>query len=195
MLLEGSDAEELPVPESVQGIIAARLDRLPSGEKALLQDAAVLGKVFWLGGLLSGRSAEEASGALHALERKGFVQRARSSSVADESEHSFLHLLVRDVAYGQIPRADRAEKHRHAAEWIESLGRPQDHAEMLAHHYSMALELTRASGQPTERLVERARLVLREAGDRAMALNAFESAARSYGSAVDLWPTDDPDRA
>jgi class 3 adenylate cyclase/tetratricopeptide (TPR) repeat protein len=194
LLLEGFAADELPVPESVQGIIAARLDRLAPAEKALLQDAAVLGKVFWLGGLVNDRSQETAREALHALERKGFVQRARASSVADESEYTFLHLLVRDVAYGQIPRADRAEKHRHAAGWIESLGRPQDHAEMLAYHYSMALELARASGQPTEHLVERGRLVLREAGDRAMALNAFEAAARSYASALELWPLDDPDR-
>src|SRR5438067_11954840 len=82
LLLEGFAAEELPVPESVQGIIAARLDRLTPAEKALLQDAAVLGKVFWLGGLANGRSQEAAREALHALERKGFVQRAGASSVA-----------------------------------------------------------------------------------------------------------------
>jgi class 3 adenylate cyclase/tetratricopeptide (TPR) repeat protein len=194
LLLERSTAGDLPVPETVQGIIAARLDRLPAGEKGLLQDAVVLGKVFWLGGVVDGRSRSDAEQILHALERKGFVQRARSSSVADETEHTFLHLLVRDVAYGQIPRAERAEKHRHAAEWIESLGRPQDHAEMLVHHYSTALELARASGQPTEQLAERARFVLREAGDRAIALNAFDSAARSYTSALELWPVDDPER-
>src|SRR5437868_5429097 len=81
---EGSDARDLPVPESVQGIIAARLDRLPQKEKALLQDAAVLGKVFWLGGVVNGRSRTDAERSLHALDRKGFVQRARTSSVADE---------------------------------------------------------------------------------------------------------------
>jgi class 3 adenylate cyclase/tetratricopeptide (TPR) repeat protein len=194
LLLEGLPAEELPMPETVQGIIAARLDRLPEKEKVLLQDGAVLGKVFWLGGVIADRRPDEAEEILHALERKGFVQRARSSSVAAETEYTFLHLLVRDVAYGQIPRAERATKHRRAAEWIESLGRPQDHAEMLAHHYMLALELARASGQPTEDLVERGRFVLRDAGDRAMALNAFDAAARSYASALDLWPAGDPDR-
>ena len=145
------------MPESVQGVIAARLDRLPREEKALLQDAAVLGKVFWLGGIVDGRSRRDAEAALHALHRKGFVERARASSVAEEHEYTFLHMLVRDVAYGQIPRGERAEKHQRAAEWIESLGRPDDDAETLAHHYLSALKLARSSGQPTHELVERAR--------------------------------------
>jgi class 3 adenylate cyclase/tetratricopeptide (TPR) repeat protein len=194
MLREGADHADLPVPESIQGVIAARLDLLPADEKALLQDAAVLGKVFWLGSVVDGRSPSEAEGALHALDRKGFVRRARASSVADESEYTFLHLLVRDVAYGQIPRAARAEKHRRAAEWIESLGRPDEHAETLAHHYLSALDLARASREPTEELANRARHALREAGDRAAALNAFDSAARSYATALELSPSGDPDR-
>jgi tetratricopeptide (TPR) repeat protein len=178
----------------VQGIIAARLDRLPQAEKALLQDAAVLGKVFWLGGVVDGRDAIKAEAGLHALDRKAFVRRARSSSVADETEYTFLHILVRDVAYGQIPRADRAEKHRRAAEWIESLGRPDEHAETLAYHYVSALELARSSRQSADDLIERARFALREAGDRATALNAFAAAARSYQSALELWPADDSER-
>jgi predicted ATPase len=76
------------VPENVQGIIAARLDALPDEEKRLLQDAAVLGKVFWTGGLSGGDAA-----ALHALERKGFVRRERRSAVAGETEYAFRHVL------------------------------------------------------------------------------------------------------
>jgi class 3 adenylate cyclase/tetratricopeptide (TPR) repeat protein len=194
MLRDGADYADLPVPESIQGVIAARLDLLPPEEKALLQDAAVLGKVFWLGSLAAGRSPRDAEIALHALDRKGFVRRVRASSVVDESEYTFLHLLVRDVAYGQIPRAARADKHRRVAEWIESLGRPDEHAETLAHHYLAALELARASRQPTEELADRARHALREAGDRAAALGAFDSAARSYASALELWPPTDAGR-
>jgi class 3 adenylate cyclase/tetratricopeptide (TPR) repeat protein len=189
MLEEAGDGGALALPESVQGIIAARLDLLPPEEKELLQNASVLGKVFWLGGLVAG-TAER----LHALERKGFVQRARRSSVADQTEYAFRHLLVRDVAYAQIPRAARAEKHRHAAEWIASLGRPDDHAEMLAHHYVSALEFARAAGQATEDLTTAARLALREAGDRALALSAFASAERFYAEALALWPEDDSER-
>jgi class 3 adenylate cyclase/tetratricopeptide (TPR) repeat protein len=194
MLLERPETSDLPLPESVQGIIAARLDRLPHDEKTLLQDAAVLGKEFWLGGILGGRPAGSAEEALHALERKGFVQRARVSAVGDEVEYAFLHIVVRDVAYGQIPRSDRADKHRRAAAWVESLGRPEDHAETLAHHYLSALELARSSRQATDELAERAQFALREAGDRATALNAFEAAARSYESALELCPADDRER-
>ena len=83
---------------------------------------------------------------LRALVRKEFVRRERRASVEGEAEYAFNHVLVRDVAYGQIPRSGRAEKHRRAAEWIESLGRAEDQAELLAYHYGSALELARLSG-------------------------------------------------
>jgi predicted ATPase len=130
MLAERGTAGELP--ESVQGIIAARLDALPAAEKELLQDAAVQGKVFWLGALaaVTGSESGEAEGLLRSLERKEFVTRDRRSAVAGDAQFAFQHVLLRDVAYGQIPRRSRAEKHRRAAQWIEGLGRPDDHAEL-----------------------------------------------------------------
>jgi class 3 adenylate cyclase/tetratricopeptide (TPR) repeat protein len=191
MLDERGDAAELTIPETVQGIIAARLDALPPEEKRLLQNAAVIGKVFWLGALTSidGTDRRAAELQLHALERKDFVQRARRSSVADEAEYSFLHVLVRDVAYGQIPRAQRAEQHRGAAEWIASLGRTEDHAEMLAHHYANAIELLRASGQSIgPDLAHQALESLRDAGERAASLNGYSNAAALYESALGLAP-------
>jgi class 3 adenylate cyclase/tetratricopeptide (TPR) repeat protein len=186
MLAERGTAEQLP--ESVQGIIAARLDGLQPEEKSVLQDAAVMGKVFWLGAL--GVSEQQ----LHALQQKEFVQRARRSSVAGETEFSFKHVLVRDVAYGQIPRAERAQKHLHTAEWIESLGRAEDHAEMVAHHYVNALELARAAGQTVDDLSLRTRDALREAGMRAMSLNALAAGERYFGEALALTPSDDEER-
>jgi class 3 adenylate cyclase/tetratricopeptide (TPR) repeat protein len=183
------------LPESVHGIIAARLDLLSADEKQLLQDASVLGKVFWLGGLVDGRSRVGVERHLHTLERKGFLQRARRTSLADDVEYAFAHLLVRDVAYGQIPRAARAAKHADAAAWIESLGRPEDHGEMLAHHYLRALELSRATGRPTAALEERARTALEHAGDRAFALNAYPGAVRFYEEALALWPAGAAERA
>jgi class 3 adenylate cyclase/tetratricopeptide (TPR) repeat protein len=188
MLAERGSADDLPLPENVQGIIGARLDSLPPEEKALLQDAAVIGKVFWLGAL----GATERQ--LHALQQKEFVQRARRSSVEGQTEFSFTHLLVRDVAYGQIPRADRAQKHVRAAEWIESFGRPEDHAEMVAHHYANALELARAAGQDVGELAAHARHALRDAGDRAAALQAHEQAQRYYTDALELAGPDDRER-
>jgi class 3 adenylate cyclase/tetratricopeptide (TPR) repeat protein len=188
MFAEREPGGELHLPETVQGIIAARLDSLPLEEKRLLQDAAVVGKVFWLGML------EASEQQLHALQQKEFVQRARRSSVEGETEYAFKHLLVRDVAYGQIPRAERAEKHRRAAEWIESLGRPEDHAELVAHHYARALELARAAGQEIGPFVDRARVALRDAGDRAAVLNAHAQAAKYYSEALELVDSDDSER-
>jgi class 3 adenylate cyclase/tetratricopeptide (TPR) repeat protein len=187
MRAERGAAED--VPETVQGIIAARLDSLPSDEKALLQDAAVVGKVFWLGAL--GATEQQ----LHALQQKEFVQRARRSSVEGETEYAFKHLLVRDVAYGQVPRAARAQKHLSTAGWIESLGRPDDHAEMLAHHYGNALELLRASRKDVDDVTPRARRAFRDAGVRAASLNALAAAERYFADALALTSADDPERA
>jgi class 3 adenylate cyclase len=186
------------VPETVHGIIAARLDALPEAEKSLLQDAAVVGKAFWPSALAAigdvpDRDVEER---LRALARKEFVRRERRASIAAETEYTFAHALVRDVAYSQIPRAARAEKHRAAALWIDSLAsdRSDDRAEMLAHHYAAAIEFAEAAGLPTEGLAEPARIALREAADRAYALGSYRQADRLYSAALDLWPEDDAGR-
>jgi len=179
------------LPETVQGIIAARLDTLPREEKELLQEASVLGRVFWLGAL--GRERWTLEERLHSLERKEFVSRERRSTVAGETEYVFGHALVRDVAYEQIPKAERAEKHRAVAEWIESLGRPEDHAETLAHHYAAALDYLQQTGQGLDGMGERARFAFRAAGDRASGLNAHVQAAAFYERALAL--SDEENRA
>src|SRR6266545_3508215 len=117
----GLDPDQAVLPDSVQALIAARLDTLSPERKSLLQDAAVLGKVFWAGALagMGGRNLGEVELALHELARKELVRPSLASSMAGESEYSFWHLLVRDVAYGQIPRAERARRHRAASAWIE----------------------------------------------------------------------------
>ena len=100
-------ADELPLPESVQGIIAARLDALAPRRKALVQDAAVLGKVGWVGAMaaLSGSEPFALEQRLHALERRELLRRERRSQVAGERQYAFRHVLVRDVAYNQLPQA------------------------------------------------------------------------------------------
>jgi class 3 adenylate cyclase/tetratricopeptide (TPR) repeat protein len=184
------------LPETVQGLIAARLDLLEPEQKSLLQDAAVVGKRFWVGALasLSGLDRAALETGLHALERKEFVRRERSSSVVEDSEYAFRHLLVRDVAYGQIPRVERAEKHLLAAGWIEQLGRREDHAEMLAHHYLQALELTAAAGGDVTQFADAARIALADAGDRALGLHAYDAAVRFFRAALDLLPEGDSTR-
>ena len=185
--------DDLPLPETVQGLIAARLDGLEPEQKALLQDASVIGRTFWLDALLAVSSPEARAleQSLHALERKGFVRRERDVSTTGSTEYAFLHLLVRDVAYGQIPRAPRAQKHLLTARWIEGLGRREEHAEMLAYHHGEALALTRAAGGETGPLEAPARRALRAAGDRAMALQAYATALRYYEQALELSPPDD----
>jgi len=193
----GRDASTV-LPETVQGIIAARLDVLAPEEKDLLQNAAVVGKTFWLDALceMGGIDRRSAEARLHVLERKEFIQRVRRSSIADVLEYMFLHVLVRDVAYGQIPRAQRAEKHRAAAEWIQAVGRTEDHAEMLAHHYRNTVELRRATGQPLDPAFARRVLVsLQEAGDRALSLHAYVNAATFYATALSLADAGSRERA
>ena len=182
----GSD--DLELPESVQGIIAARVDALDPGDKQLLQDAAVVGKVFWSGALaaITGRDRFELEERLFELERRELVRRERRSSVADENEYAFRHVLLRDVAYGTIPRAVRVERHRLAAEWIESLGRRDDQADLLTHHYLAAIELARAAGIDASAFAAPAAAALLGAADRSLALNAFAGAARMYEEALAL---------
>jgi class 3 adenylate cyclase/tetratricopeptide (TPR) repeat protein len=193
----GGAAQEAQLPETVQGIVAARLDALSPEDKTLLQDAAVIGKVFWSGALaaMNGLQRWTVEESLHRLERKEFVRRERRSSVATETEYAFRHVLVRDVAYGQIPRAQRAQKHRLAAGWIEALSADrEDRAEMLAHHYLRALEFARAAAQDIEPISERAFVALSEAGHRSYGLSAFSAAAEFYREALELAADDHPER-
>lgn len=198
MLTQQEAEASLPLPNTVQGIIAARLDTLPGEEKALVQDAAVVGKVFWVAALaaVSGLSPADVEDGLLRLERREFVRRERRSSVAGETAFVFRHVLVRDVAYAQIPRARRAERHRLAAEWLESLAgdRVEDVADLVAHHYLSALQFARAAGHGLDDLQERARRALQEAGDRALSLSAYAAAVRFYGEALASWPENDPER-
>jgi class 3 adenylate cyclase/tetratricopeptide (TPR) repeat protein len=190
----GDDAAS--VPETVQGIIAARLDILPPAEKGLLQRAAVVGKVFWSGAVSALGETDEMDVelALHDLERTELVRRERRSSVGGETEYAFRHVLLRDVAYGQIPRALRAELHRRTALWIETLGRVEDLAELRAHHWLNAVDYARQAGVDASDVERHAREALVEAADRSRSLNALQAASRFYGQALALWPGETVER-
>ena len=194
----GDRMEQPPTAESVQAVIAARLDALPAEEKLLLQEAAVVGMGVWPGVLVSfgDRSRSVVEQQLRELVRKEFLTRVKPSSVQGEHEYRFRHALVRDEAYRQIPRLRKIEIHRRTAEWLESLSpdRATERSEMLALHYMSAYENAVAANADAGSLVEGARVALRDAGDRALALNAFAAAERHYQEAVDLWPEDDPER-
>ena len=189
MLSERGEGSELPLPEGVQALIAARLDTLPAEAKALLQDASVLGKVFWSGAVaaIGGSDSASVQAGIRELVRREFVRPVRVSSMKGQDEFSIWHALVRDVAYQQIPRARRAEKHVAAAAWIEGTAQERlaDHSEILVHHYENALELSRAAGVDEGDLRDRLARVLVLAGDRAMRLD-MEAAVGAYTRALEL---------
>jgi class 3 adenylate cyclase/tetratricopeptide (TPR) repeat protein len=215
LVVEGevAAAPDIPVPETVHGLIAARLDALTREVRALVQDAAVVGRVFWPGavaamdgnraaagdaGAGTGQAGQEVMAALAELERKQLVQRAQTSSVQHQDEYVFWHALVRDVAYAQIPRVGRARRHRAVAEWVEAVAgeRVGDLAEVVAHHYGQALAYARAAREPQARidqLVEPTRRFLILAGDRTINLD-LDRARAYYRQAVELGQPRDPER-
>jgi len=194
------EGAQVPFPDSVQAVIAARLDTLSVDAKSLLADAAVVGKVFWAGALagMGQRDRADVVDALRELSRKELVKVSRRSSIEGEAEYAFWHVLTRDVAYAQIPRASRAARHVAAATWIESIApdRVDDMAELLAHHYVTALELAQAAGQTDQAagLKAPALRFLTVAGSRALGLDAA-AAMTNCERALALTPPGHPDRA
>jgi class 3 adenylate cyclase len=133
--------EELPgefvVPDSVQAVVAARIDMLEPAEKSALQAAAVIGRVFWTGPLY-----ELAEGApdLRWLEDRDLIRRRAGSSMAGEREYAIKHALTREVAYESLPRARRARMHAAFADWLVRRSSSRDElASLLAHHYAQAI--------------------------------------------------------
>jgi predicted ATPase len=187
-------------PDSIQALIAARLDTLPSERKQLLQDAAVIGKVFWAGALIwmSDRNTRDVEVALHELARKELVRPSRQSSMQGEAEYGFWHALVRDVAYQQIPRRERADKHVAASAWIEEKAgdRLEDLADVLAFHVGEALAIAQSIGDAGLRdaVAPDARRFSLLAGERASGLDPAR-ALTLLDRALELTAPDDSERA
>jgi class 3 adenylate cyclase/tetratricopeptide (TPR) repeat protein len=195
-LKQGAD---IPFPDSVQALIAARLDSLGAEAKSMLADAAVIGKVFWAGGVaaMGSRDLGAVTHVLRDLSRREFVRPLRRSSMEHEAEYAFSHALTRDVAYSQLPRVSRASRHVAAATWIESKapGRVEDLSDVLAHHYATAVELERAAGQVEQAggLEASALRFLTLAGERAVGLDTAAALA-SFERALNLAPPGHPAR-
>jgi hypothetical protein len=129
--------ERLSMPDSVRGVLAARIDLLPAREKGALQAAAVVGRVFWEAPVreLIGGDADFAL-----LEERDFIRRRSASRFPEDREHAIKHALTREAAYAGIPRARRARMHAALAGWIErSVESVDDVAALLAHHYADAV--------------------------------------------------------
>jgi class 3 adenylate cyclase/S1-C subfamily serine protease len=177
------EGPELPVPDSIGALIAARLELLSAERKALLADAAVVGRSFWAGAVAAVGPHEFADvlEGFYDLVAKELVRPERASSIEGETEFVFVHALVRDVAYSQLTMADRAGKHAALARWLEerTAGRSEDMAEVLAFHYGTALELAYAAGlfELVDELEEPTTRYLELAGGRAAPLDAAAAAA------------------
>ena len=128
----------LDVPDSVQAVLAARIDLLPPAEKAALQAAAVIGRVFWTGPVYELTGGVQPDFGL--LEERDFVRRRQGSSLAGEREYVIKHALTREVAYASLPKAVRGHRHAAFADWLERRGEGRDeHAPLLAYHYAEAV--------------------------------------------------------
>lgn len=134
------------LPDTLQSLLAARLDALPIAERRVLQEAAVAGQTFWQAPIRAALDDERVAARLAALERKGFVVRRPASSLAGQAEFSFRHALLHDVVYESISRTRRARAHAAMGSWLEALAgdRVEESIDLLAHHYWSAL----TSGTP-----------------------------------------------
>jgi class 3 adenylate cyclase/tetratricopeptide (TPR) repeat protein len=144
------DIGDVVIPDTVQAVLAARIDLLAAPEKHALQSAAVVGRVFWPGPvrrLLNGESSA-LDATLGHLEERDLVLSRLSSSIAGEQEFIFKHILTRDVAYESLPRRERVPAHAAVARWLEETTgeRWREYAELLAHHYETAYRSARESG-------------------------------------------------
>jgi class 3 adenylate cyclase len=163
------------LPTTIRGIVAARLDALPPGERSVLLSAAVMGKVFWRGPVE--RVAEDATtlgDTLAALERRDLIRREAVSAIAGEQQYSFRHMLIRDAAYDMLPRMRRQQLHADLARYLEQEAPTAGEAvTQMARHWREAGEGDRAvryflaAAEEAERgwAMERALLLYKEALD------------------------------
>jgi class 3 adenylate cyclase len=140
-----SSLSRLEIPDTVQAVLAARIDMLGSSDKRVLQASAVVGREFWKGcvaRIINGEASDlEAS--LKRLEGRELIMARPTSSIAGEQQYSFRHGLTKDVAYDSVVRRERARCHGAVGHWIEDLARDRtkEYAELLAHHYGEAHQL------------------------------------------------------
>lgn len=198
------------LPDTIQGVLAARVDLLGQIEKLVLQHAAIIGRTFWLSALLelaSGLPPETVLNTLDSLIDREFIvetDKLVRSPVEQDRTFSFKHVLIRDVVYNNIPRARRALEHARLATWLErqSAGDPEEFAESLAYHYQQALAaLSPGMTQNTaisnhhaadpsmltrSELRRRAITYLTIAGDQAFRSYFTIRAIQAYSDALDL---------
>jgi class 3 adenylate cyclase/tetratricopeptide (TPR) repeat protein len=171
------DLTSLTVPETLTALIASRLDALPAAERSLVSDAAVLGQSFTVGALaaISGRDEAELDEALRTLTRRELLSVDVDPRSPERGQYRFVQALIREVAYNTLAKRDRKVRHLAAARFFESLG-TDELAGALAGHY-LAAYASAPEGAEADALASQARLALRGAADRALALGSPDQAS------------------
>jgi class 3 adenylate cyclase/tetratricopeptide (TPR) repeat protein len=191
MVLEGGDGTSDRIPDTLQALIAARIDRLPQSEKLLLQRASVIGRIFWLGALahLSPEFGEELEDALDDLLVRDLLTREARSTISGETAYRFKHVLIREVAYSALSKSSRADLHMRFAEWLRERA-DKELLEIRAYHLDQAAALlAELDGRPPLELARTAARALEAAGRRALGREANHSARKLLLRAVELEPT------
>ena len=186
------DLLRLELPDTVQGVLAARIDLLDPSEKHTLQQASVVGRIFWRGAVAALIDDDEVVGPdLRRLEERELVATRLGSTMAGEEELAFSHILTRDVAYESLPRRDRPKAHARVATWIEATtgDRQREFVGLLAHHYLEAYRgASRDRSFPAdelESLRQRAFDLLLEGSRNAVRGTAFAAARNLAESALE----------
>ncbi len=182
------DLGHIQVPETLHALIASRLDALGPRHRALVQDAAVLGKSFTVEALaaVADEPRRELEQSLPDLVRKEFVELEVDPRSPERGQYSFVQSIIREVAYGMLSKADRRSRHLAAAHHFEAAG-DDELAAVVATHYLEALEAT-PPGPDAEALAARARDGLGRAAERATALGAPAQALGYLEQALDFTP-------
>ena len=186
--------DQLEIPDSVQAVLAARLDTLPPDEKRVAQDAAVIGRIFWdvvVAHLVgSGRSPTESL--IRRLRVKDLVVQRKPSSLANAGEYGFRHVLIRDVAYDSLPKRDRSRLHRDIALWAETelSDRIDEFSELIAGHLAAAVAYEEEFAVGDEDELRAIRQLARDAASRAAQratdMSQMDSAGRWRKLELDL---------
>ncbi len=189
-LAERPDARQDRIPDTVQALIAARIDRLAPEQRRLLQRASIMGRVFVRGALAHlSTDVEDVDAALEELLLRDFVLPEERSSISGEQAYKFKHVLIREVAYGGLSKGSRADLHLLFADW---LGRRagEELVEIRAFHLDQAARLlAELDGAAPAELAEEAAGALERAGRRALSRESFRSARKLLVRAVELAPT------
>ena len=184
------DLGSLGVAETLHALIASRLDANRPEDRALLQDASVLGQSFSLDALaaVTGEPPEALADRLDRLVRRQLLTVDRDPQSPERGHYQFVQALVREVAYASLAKADRRTRHLAAARHVESLG-VDELAGVLASHYFAAYQASKP-GEEADALAAQARIALQAAAERASSLNSHRQALGYLEQAITV--TSDP---